>query len=108
MSRIAYGLAALVFLVDQLVKYWIIHIVELQAPYSVSVAGTRWGNLSRPFAVMSRLGHLSSAQLLPAVIFMSRRPGTSADFMIDKSFNDKYEMAIPHAFQCVICWGCKM
>jgi signal peptidase II len=36
-SRIAYGLAALVFVVDQLVKYWIINVVELQARVSVPV-----------------------------------------------------------------------
>lgn len=37
MNRIAYGLAALVFLVDQLVKYWIVNIVELQARGTVPV-----------------------------------------------------------------------
>lgn len=37
MSRIAYAIAALVFVIDQLVKYWIINIVELQARVSVPV-----------------------------------------------------------------------
>ena len=37
MTRIAYGLAALVFLIDQLVKYWVINILELQARISVPV-----------------------------------------------------------------------
>ncbi len=37
MSRVAYGLALLVFLIDQLVKHWIIHVVGLEARASVSV-----------------------------------------------------------------------
>ena len=37
MTRFAYGLAAIVFLIDQLVKYWIISVVELQARVSVPV-----------------------------------------------------------------------
>lgn len=37
MTRIAYTIAALVFLIDQLVKYWIINMVELQARVSVPV-----------------------------------------------------------------------
>ena len=37
MNRIAYAIAALVFVIDQLVKYWIIHIVELQARVSVPI-----------------------------------------------------------------------
>jgi signal peptidase II len=36
-TRIAYTIAALVFLIDQLVKYWIINMVELQARVSVPV-----------------------------------------------------------------------
>ena len=37
MSRLAYGLAVLVFLLDQAIKYWIIHVIELQARVSVPV-----------------------------------------------------------------------
>ncbi len=37
MSRFAYGLAAIVFFVDQLVKYWIINVVELEARVTVPV-----------------------------------------------------------------------
>ncbi len=37
MSRVAYGLALLVFLIDQLAKHWIIHVVGLQARASVPV-----------------------------------------------------------------------
>lgn len=37
MSRLAYAIAALVFVIDQLVKYWIINVVELQARVSVQV-----------------------------------------------------------------------
>jgi signal peptidase II len=36
-TRAAYGLAAAVFLIDQLVKYWIISVVELQARVSIPV-----------------------------------------------------------------------
>ena len=37
MKRLAYALAAIVFLADQLVKYWIIHVVELEQKVSVPV-----------------------------------------------------------------------
>jgi signal peptidase II len=37
MSRIGYGLAALIFLIDQLVKHWIITVVELEARVTVPV-----------------------------------------------------------------------
>ncbi|WP_374385531.1 signal peptidase II [Sandaracinobacter sp.] len=37
MRRLAYALAAIVFLADQLVKYWIIHVVELEQKVSVPV-----------------------------------------------------------------------
>ena len=37
MKRFAYALAAFVFLADQLVKYWIIHVVELEQKVSVPV-----------------------------------------------------------------------
>lgn len=37
MLRIGYGLAAIVFVVDQLVKYWIVEIVRLQEQGTVAV-----------------------------------------------------------------------
>lgn len=37
MTRIAYGLAAVVFLIDQLVKHWIIHVVGLEARVTVPI-----------------------------------------------------------------------
>ncbi len=37
MPRIGYGLAAIVFVVDQLVKYWIVEIVRLQEQGTVAV-----------------------------------------------------------------------
>jgi signal peptidase II len=37
MSRIAYGLAAIIFLIDQLVKHWIIHVVGLESRVTVPV-----------------------------------------------------------------------
>jgi signal peptidase II len=37
MRRLAYALAAIVFLADQLGKYWIIHVVELEQKVSVPV-----------------------------------------------------------------------
>jgi len=37
MSRVAYAIAALVFLIDQLAKYWIIHVVGLEALGTVPV-----------------------------------------------------------------------
>ncbi len=37
MSRIAYAIAALVFVIDQLVKFWIVNLVELQSRVSVPV-----------------------------------------------------------------------
>jgi signal peptidase II len=36
-SRLAYAIAALVFLIDQLVKHWIINVVELQDRVSVNL-----------------------------------------------------------------------
>ena len=37
MKRFAYALAAFVFLADQLVKYWIMHVVELEQRITVPV-----------------------------------------------------------------------
>jgi signal peptidase II len=37
MKRFAYGLAAAVFVIDQLVKYWIINVVQLQQMVTIPV-----------------------------------------------------------------------
>ena len=37
MKRLAYGLAALVFLLDQLVKHWIVNIVQLEEKITIPV-----------------------------------------------------------------------
>jgi signal peptidase II len=37
MTRRAYSLAALVFLLDQLTKWWIIHVVKLEAKVSIPI-----------------------------------------------------------------------